>query len=489
MSSKSFNFNFPAALMSTQTELSVSTNSFADDELSHGDHDLLESTASSATALSNKDKENVSVHLRVRPINPSDLPCKLYKFDKAGSKVIIKQPRTNNSAPNDTEKHFQFTSILERADQVETYEKTVRPILKNPFEIPGATFASYGCSNSGKTYSILGEAAAGLVPRAITQIFTEYEISPYPCYKIANDRQLDILNDEDVVAELQIVDDFLSDSRKMFKGKDRAWNCEKIVEEHDFQEQESGLNFKRIFVWVSMVEIYNEKLTDLFNSQKGTSRPLKIYSNAGQSYVQGATWLYVKNIKQAFEVLNQGINRISYASTGVNAHSSRSHTIFTINIIGELLYGSEFHFSSFKFCDLAGAERVRKTGNVGERLKEAGVINTSLLVLGRCLESVIQNQKKANKKHPDAVVPVRDSKLTFLIQRSLLGREKFLMVVNICPSSEFFEENLNVLKFGSIANQIVVKKSDLRKYKRQSIRYSFFNNDIASPKKNLTLNK
>jgi kinesin family protein 20 len=133
----------------------------------------------------------------------------------------------------------------------------------------------------------------------------------------------------------------------------------------------------------------------------------------------------------------------------------------------------EYQFSSFKFCDLAGAERVKNTGNIGDRLKEAGGINNSLLVLGRCLEAVNQNQMKENKKHPDRVIPVRDSKLTFLLQSSLLGHEKFVMIVNLYPIADFFEENLNVLKFGSIANQIVVKKSEVRTFKRKSSRFSY----------------
>jgi kinesin family protein 20 len=135
--------------------------------------------------------------------------------------------------------------------------------------------------------------------------------------------------------------------------------------------------------------------------------------------------------------------------------------------------GMEYQLSSFKFCDLAGAERTKKTGNMGDRLKEAGGINNSLLVLGRCLEAVNQNQTKDNKKHPDRVVPVRDSKLTFLLQSSLTGHEKFVMIVNLYPTADFFEENLNVLKFGSIANQIVVKKPEIRTFKRQSSRYSY----------------
>jgi kinesin family protein 20 len=427
------------------------------------------------------------VFLRVRPTG-CEQTCNLYKFDVDHSKVIV--PQTNGLSTNTTEKHYSFSSIMsEEVDQVAIYDEIVRPIMNHPFEIRGATFAGYGVSNSGKTYTILGESSAGLVPRAITQIFTEYssQISEFPCVRILNDK-VDIMNDDQVIQEMDVVEEFLNESKKQFKGKARPWKYENIVSEHNFQVQESAQAFNRIFIWVSLIEIYNEKVTDLLTIQKGTQRPLKIFSNAGNSYVHGATWLYVKDIKQAFEILNQGLNRVSYAATGINTRSSRSHTIFTINVVAEITIGVEFQLSSFKFCDLAGAERLKKTGNVGVQLKEAGGINGSLLVLGRCLESVFQNQSKVNKRQPDAVIPVRDSKLTLLIQSSLVGHEKFVMIVNLLPTAEFFDENINVLKFGSIANQIVVKKSELRKFKRQSTRYSFFNNEIADPMKNSSLN-
>lgn len=141
-----------------------------------------------------------------------------------------------------------------------------------------------------------------------------------------------------------------------------------------------------------------------------------------------------------------------------------------------------YELSSYKFCDLAGAERISKTGNVGERLKEAGGINTSLLVLGRCLESVQNNQKKG--AHKD-VVPVRESKLTFLLQSSLTGKEKFVMIVNLLPTAECFEENINVLHFGSIANNIITKKTKAKRFSRASARYSYFmHHAVNSPKMN-----
>ncbi|KAL7050758.1 hypothetical protein ACKWTF_004203 [Chironomus riparius] len=457
-------FNEPIIALPENTKVkSRGLSSYtADDEESVNDFDLSEVPKAKQT-------ENINVYLRLRPIKEQ---CNFYKFND--NTVIIPQASQLNQLTS-TEKHYQFTSIFnDKVDQIQIYDEIVRPILSNPFDISGSTFASYGVSSSGKTYTILGDNSAGLVPRAITQIFTEYDsvIAPYPCAKILND-QISILSDENVEYEIETLADFLLESNKLIKGKPvKNWSHVEVNAEHEFKEKDSVENkIDRLYIWISFVEIYNEKITDLLTNSKNTVRPLKIFSNGGNSYIHGATWLFAPNIDTAFKILRHGLNHIKYAATGINDHSSRSHTILTINMISES--SMDYQLSSFKFCDLAGAERTKKTGNMGDRLKEAGGINNSLLVLGRCLEAVNQNQNKENKKHPDRVVPVRDSKLTFLLQRSLSGHEKFVMIVNLYPTAEFLEENLNVLKFGSIANQIVVKKSEVRTFKRQSSRYSY----------------
>jgi kinesin family member 20 len=456
-------------------------SSFADDEESTN-----ESRDSIASTLSAKqfDNENVSVYLRLRPTADTS---SLYVFEE--NKVVIPQLSANQAI--NTEKHYTFTSVLEES-QVEIYNKIVRPILSQPFASSGGTFASYGVSNSGKTHTMLGQSSPGFVPRSLTQIYSELgsDVFPYPCVKISASQNLcEPLSDDETFTEVNNVHEFLAHSRKMHRGsKKLIWNSEEIQKEHNFNKQ-APLNDRRLFIWLSLVEIYNDKITDLLSTEKGaTNRTLKIFSNAGNSYVHGATWLYAADLKTAFEIVNYGLCNVSYASTGVNSHSSRSHTIFTIQIIAEMPNENEYELSSYKFCDLAGAERLKKTGNIGERLKEASGINNSLLVLGRCLEAVIHNQKKS-KKQAEAVVPVRDSKLTLLIQSSLLGHEKFIMIVNLYPTADFFDENLNVLKFGSIANQIIVKNAESRKFKRKSTRYSFFHTDVASPKKNSTFNE
>lgn len=289
--------------------------------------------------------------------------------------------------------------------------------------------------------------------------------------------------------------DFLHESRAYNKEKalQDSWKLG-IQAEHQFEPKHIAASHQQIFIWVSFVEIYNEKIIDLFKSQKlapGASattttipRALKIISNNRNSYVHGLTWLHVSTLAKALELLQAGLRRVNYAATGMNKHSSRSHTIFTINVIAEC--DSNYEFSSFKFCDLAGAERVSKTGNVGDRVKEAGGINNSLMVLGKCLETVQHNQKPGVGKKD--IVPVRESKLTFLLQSSLMGREKFVMIVNLLPTIECFEENINVLHFGSIANKIITRKAEVKKYSRLSSRYTYFmQNVINSPKMNSSL--
>lgn len=124
-------------------------------------------------------------------------------------------------------------------------------------------------------------------------------------------------------------------------------------------------------------------------------------------------------------------------------------------------------------CDLAGSERCSRTHNTGERLKEAGNINTSLLTLGKCINAMRlnQNSKYEVSLHRDSPgmkagltlpslcrfqhhIPFRESKLTHFLQNFFCGAGRVSMVVNINQSSSFFDETLNVLKFSALAQKV-----------------------------------
>jgi kinesin family protein 20 len=118
------------------------------------------------------------------------------------------------------------------------------------------------------------------------------------------------------------------------------------------------------------------------------------------------------------------INRQVFG-TLANSVSSRSHGVFTIKIVrvhnGAPEDVQSMQSSRLSIVDLAGSERTKNTGNTGERLKEAGNINKSLMVLGQCMEVLQSNQKRAGFGRKPAMVPFRHSKLTEMFQNYFIG--------------------------------------------------------------------
>ena len=110
--------------------------------------------------------------------------------------------------------------------------------------------------------------------------------------------------------------------------------------------------------------------------------------------------------------------------------------------------------SKINLVDLAGSERIKKTLNMGLRQKEAGNINTSLLVLGRCIKAIRHNQNAKKQQ----VVPYRESKLTRLFQSFLSGYGKASMIVNVSQAPYLFDEYMQVLKFAAVASRITVEE-------------------------------
>lgn len=120
---------------------------------------------------------------------------------------------------------------------------------------------------------------------------------------------------------------------------------------------------------------------------------------------------------------------------------------------------------------MAGSERLKKTLNVGERLKEAQNINTSLLVLGRCLKQIYESQASVKQKN-ESIGPFRESKLTRLFQRALSGKEQIALIVNVNPVPNLYVETQNVLNFSAIAKKIVIERNEVIKRRHSHSRFS-----------------
>ena len=102
-------------------------------------------------------------------------------------------------------------------------------------------------------------------------------------------------------------------------------------------------------------------------------------------------------------------------------------------------------YGKISFVDLAGSERLKESKSQGEMVKETGSINKSLFTLGKVISCLADKKLAANTKH----IPYRDSKLTMLLQDSLGGSSKALMIACVSPSQVYLEETLSTLNYAT----------------------------------------
>ena len=203
----------------------------------------------------------------------------------------------------------------------------------------------------------------------------------------------------------------------------------------------------------SYLEIYNEEVKDLLGNVKTPVKcELKEDPQKGV-FVKGLTDVIVETEDQLMAMLDKGLSVRTTASTQMNAESSRSHSIFTVVVemsTKDLISGRDMiRAGKLNLVDLAGSERQKKTGATGNLLKEGAKINLSLSALGNVISALSEGSSK-NGKH----IPYRDSKLTRLLQDSLGGNTKTLMVAAISPADYNFDETMSTLRYANRAKNI-----------------------------------
>ncbi|XP_017575650.1 kinesin-like protein KIF3B [Pygocentrus nattereri] len=217
--------------------------------------------------------------------------------------------------------------------------------------------------------------------------------------------------------------------------------------EHIFTHISRSQN-QQYLVRASYLEIYQEEIRDLLSRDQSRRLELKERPDTGV-YVKDLSSFVTKSVREIEHVMNVGNQNRSVGATNMNEHSSRSHAIFVITIeCSELGPDGENHIrvGKLNLVDLAGSERQTKTGAQGERLKEATKINLSLSALGNVISALVDGKSTH--------IPYRDSKLTRLLQDSLGGNARTVMVANIGPASYNLEETLTTLRYSNRAKNI-----------------------------------
>lgn len=226
-----------------------------------------------------------------------------------------------------------------------------------------------------------------------------------------------------------------------------------------------NMNF---LVEASYLEIYMEEVRDLLKPNSKKSLELREKEGVGV-YVPNLHSVLCKSVDDMVQVMNTGNRNRTVGRTNMNEHSSRSHAIFAVKIEMAEMDSNAVKVGKLNLIDLAGSERQSKTGATADRLKEASKINRALSSLGNVISALAENSSH---------VPYRDSKLTRLLQDSLGGNSKTIMIANVGPSEYNYAETLTTLRYASRAKTIQnkpVKNEDpqdakLREYQEEIMR-------------------
>ena len=377
-------------------------------------------TATTATEIDAAGGEqNVRVAVRVRP---------LVARERVGSSRECISEDEQSSSVSIGKRRFTFDHVFgKKSTQAEVFDVCATHLVDGCFNGYNATVLAYGQTGSGKTFTMgsgisltATDEEVGIIPRAISRIYTQIEESE---------------NDVDV-----------------------RIRC-------------------------SFLEIYNEQVKDLLHPETPTSKiAIREHAN-GSIVVTGIREEPAPTAEAMSRLLMSGAHVRTTGSTLMNEQSSRSHAVFSITVEqkykvlpgkgGEAtehavkstrkqsgrsaaqhqLQLQHQHMrkgttAKFHLVDLAGSERNKKTGTVGARFKESVTINQGLLALGNVISALGDERKRCSH------IPYRESKLTRMLQDSLGGNSRTVMIACVSSAESSIEETVNTLKYAHRARNI-----------------------------------
>ncbi|XP_005744921.1 kinesin-like protein KIF20A isoform X1 [Pundamilia nyererei] len=429
-------------------------------------------------APSAAEQQTMSVYLRVRPFskeelsNNEDQACVVIENSQT---VTLNAPK-GSATIKSREKgigmslhKFYFSQIFgPDTTQAELFENTVKSQMSDFLDGKNALIFSYGVTNAGKTFTIQGSPKEpGILPRVLESTFQYIGEHQYPGmdlkpYLRNGVQSLDFHQvKQERITKAAIFASFKEECDSL-RGSGCLESCSpsRLSSSSASSTQtvltsnQAEANDSQFALWVAFFEIYNEYVYDLLQpslcSKSKKRACLRVCDDgAGNAYVKDLIWINIHNLGEASKLLHFGNKNRSAAATKMNHSSSRSHSIFTMKIL-RINGGTAERVSEFSLCDLAGSERCNKTKTFGERLKEAGNINNSLLILGKCITALRNSGPDRTRS-----IPFRESKLTKLFQAFFCGKGRPSMIVNINQCASTYDETLHVMKFSAVAKQVV----------------------------------
>uniref|UniRef100_A0A6P7GL47 Kinesin-like protein KIF23 n=1 Tax=Diabrotica virgifera virgifera TaxID=50390 RepID=A0A6P7GL47_DIAVI len=419
------------------------------------------------SSASDTEKDPVKVYSRLIPNNNVD----------STTCMEITSPQelciSNESKGIRKNTFYKFKHIFpSHSTQKEVFDHIGYPVIEDLLNGKNGLLFAYGVTGSGKTYTLTGDPNnPGIIPRSINTIFNSIEGFQTNKYLIKTDK----LNSFEVQSEDEAKKEQILENKMSMKIPKKGKKADNLAVPffHNDDTKISNLNTSRQYaVFVSYIEIYNNNVYDLLDdASAGKILQNKILREDvnHNMYVNGVVEIEVKSAQEAFELLVTGQKKKKTAYTNLNSESSRSHSVFNLRIVQlEKLNNSNNDISSIdqkrnivisnlSLTDLAGSERSNRTQNTGARLKEASSINNSLMTLRTCLEILRENQLNRGSIK---LVPYRDSRLTHLFKNYFEGDGSVQMIVCVNPVLANLEENLHVMKFAEITQDIKIIRTE-----------------------------
>jgi hypothetical protein len=403
----------------------------------------------------------VLVAVRIRPLSEEEISSGSKSCCKTvANQVLIEktgEPLQYLKSQQATINEYAYDYVFgERSTQSEVYTNTTEPFLRKLINGENVTVFAYGATGAGKTHTMFGNtrtdtaadhADAGIIPNSLRDLF-------------------------------------------------------RLISATSKQKAEN------ITVSFGYVEVYNEQVYDLLDP---TVKLLQVREDQEKGIVvaAGMNEMPIESYEEALELIAIGTKRRKTEATLANQVSSRSHAIIQIQLRKVTKVGNHKELvvsSKLSLIDLAGSERASATNNRGIRLQEGAHINKSLLALANCINSLAERNlgelsqpttttssttagnttTTTNQQKKFVNVKYRDSKLTHLLKNSLEGNSNLIMIANINPSTETYEDSHNTLKYANRAKNIRINPL-VKEMLKEQVHHSDPNQQISSIQRELQL--
>lgn len=440
--------------------------------------------------MADTEAEPVQVFIRVRPELVGDYKNDVTKGRHEKSVLGFIDDKTVRISPPDQtgvrkpvaavdDKVFTYDKVFSDTCNQEDVYDSVSQMVRATVRGYNTTIFAYGSTGSGKSYTMTGNSAApGIIPRAISEIFSMIE-------NMAADE-----NDVYFYVRLSYVELYNNNFRNLleFASKELAAKemSEKLSSTTDMSIDTADSGTRRssssidYFAKTAGIKTKTPTSPTKTLAHRGDKIEVRESTSAGVFLAGPNLRIPVTSAQEAFQLIAKGNKLRAIGSTNCNDVSSRSHAILTLHVESRVgpsrdndssaasATGAELRLGKMHLVDLAGSERLAMSGAEGETLLETQNINLSLSALGDVLSALSRNASVAShaaSKSPGKLttpggssayvpVPYRNSKLTHLLKDSLGGNSKTIMITNIRTGVEYYQQTSISLMYASRAKKV-----------------------------------